>query len=93
MCIHTYLLDIIIFSIFEKIHKVEDVYSKIEYGGYDVYIIDTPKLYFDLEKLNKLTSVNSIYFVLGLENNIQPDLNKSMVIITSYEEMKSIFSK
>ncbi|WP_371377961.1 ATP-binding protein [Sporomusa aerivorans] len=81
------------FSVFERIQKVEDVYSKIEYGGHDVYIIDTPKLYFDLEKLNQLQKGNAIYFVLGLEDNVHPDINKNMVLITTYKEMKSLFSK
>ncbi len=81
------------FSIFERINKVEDVYAKIEFGGYDVYIVDTPKLYFDLEKLNRLQSVKAIYFVLGLEDNVQPELNKNMVLITSYREMKSLFGQ
>ncbi len=81
------------FSVFDRIQKAEDVYAKIEFGGYDAYIIDTPKLFFGLEKLNSLKPANSIYLVLGLENNVQPDLNNNMVIITSYEEMKSLFSK
>ncbi|SMC80707.1 ATP-binding protein [Sporomusa malonica] len=80
------------FSIFEKIRETSDVYEKIKYGGYDAYIIDTPNLYFDLEKLNKMESVNSIYFVLGLETNIKPELNKDMTIISSYEELKALFS-
>ncbi|WP_145093894.1 ATP-binding protein [Sporomusa sp. KB1] len=80
------------FNIFDKFSKVQDIYSKIEYGGYDVYVIDTPNLYFDLEKLHKMTTSSSLYFVLGLESNIFPELNKDMVIITSYDELKSMFS-
>ena len=81
------------FSIFERINKVEDVYAKIEFGGYDAYIIDTPKLYFDLEKLNQLQPGKVIYFVLGLEDNVQPELNKNMVLVASYREMQSLFGK
>jgi len=80
------------FTIFNKFNKVQDIYSKIEYGGYEVYIIDTPNLYFDLEKLYKIKTSSSLYFVLGLESNIFPELNKDMVITTSYDELKSMFS-
>lgn len=79
------------FTAFDKFNKVQDIYAKIEYGGYDVYIIDTPNLYFDLEKLYTVKSSSSLYFVLGLESNSFPELNKNMAIITSYDEMKSMF--
>lgn len=80
------------FNIFDKFDKVQDIYSKIEYGGYDVYVIDTPNLYFDLDKLYNIKTSSSLYFVLGLESNIFPELNKDMVIITSYDELKPMFS-
>ncbi|MBP2637226.1 MAG: hypothetical protein H6Q72_3133 [Firmicutes bacterium] len=80
------------FNIFNTFSKVQDIYSKIEYGGYDAYIIDTPNLYFDLEKLYNIKTPSAIYFVLGLESNPFPELNKDMVIITAYDELKSMFA-
>jgi cellulose biosynthesis protein BcsQ len=80
------------FNIYNKFNTVQDVYSKFEYGGYDVYIIDTPNLFFDLEKLYKIASASSLYFVLGLESNIFPELNKDMTIIAAYDEMRSMFN-